>query len=226
LSDSWKQLNDMMIQLGVDSPPVDAWKAFYDELVEMNQNVNLTRIESEDDAILKHFLDTYLLYSMLKNEACIKDISTALDFGTGGGVPGIPFLMLHGSLKALYLVDARKKKLDCLAGCAKRLGLSQVYCVHDNWNPVRSKAWGRLNQRIDLIMARAVGETGMLVKTLAPLRAKYMLFPKGPSLTEDELSAANGFAKSRGYNSVLRQDVEIEFHGQKMNRTLLLWKLT
>jgi 16S rRNA (guanine527-N7)-methyltransferase len=201
---------------------VSQWQKFYELLVEYNQKVNLTRIVSLQDAIFKHFYDSYILFDYL-NKNGIKDWSSMMDFGTGGGVPGIPMKVMVPK-SSLYLVDARNKKLGFCKEAATELGYKDVYCVHDNWNPARARKWSKSEgQMIDLIMARAVGETSMLVRTLGPIAKKCLLFPKGPSLEREELRKANNIAHELGFEAKHSEIMEIDFLGMKMERKMLMW---
>ena len=63
---------------------------FQSLLIQANTRVNLTRIENELEFKFKHIIDSALiLYAVnldLSQERLTKDL---LDFGTGGGIPGV-----------------------------------------------------------------------------------------------------------------------------------------
>ena len=79
-------------------------------LIEINKNLNLTRITSIDDALVLHILD-----SLLPLKACNEFISGThnyIDIGTGGGFPGLPLAIMSDN-KTL-LVDSIGKKINAV----------------------------------------------------------------------------------------------------------------
>lgn len=198
------------------------WEQFFLLLNEANQELNLTRLNSPEAAILKHFLDSLAIYNVLREKMLHSQISSILDFGTGGGFPGIPLKTLFPKSR-LTLVDARQKKLEFLKTAILQLGLNNVITVHDNWNPKKAITYARQQGTHDLCVARAVTDTVSLVRILLPLTKKFLILPKGPNLKPQELNNADNIARKNNFKSVEKIDFSLSFEQEIIDRSLLFW---
>ncbi|MDZ4181603.1 MAG: 16S rRNA (guanine(527)-N(7))-methyltransferase RsmG, partial [Candidatus Cloacimonadaceae bacterium] len=112
-------LNELR-ELGISDPETlyDALDAYRRLLIEKNEILNLvSRQTSDEDFWYKHFLDSLLVLKCL-------DLSgkKVLDFGSGGGLPGIPVkLAVPGC--SMVLLDSVHKKADALNEMINALGL-------------------------------------------------------------------------------------------------------
>jgi 16S rRNA (guanine527-N7)-methyltransferase len=94
---------------------------YHQLLIAANRNVNLvSRNLPQDRYWIQHFLDSLLALECL-------DLSDkiVLDFGTGGGLPGIPLKLVLPGL-SLTLLDSVQKKTRILHEMAVELGLSDL----------------------------------------------------------------------------------------------------
>lgn len=114
-------------------------------LMEINSKINLySRQMNPDEIWTKHFLDSLLLFK------CVElDQERILDFGSGGGLPGIPLLLVKPRLD-MILLDAKAKKVKALQEIIQALNLT--HC-----RPV----WSRLEdfhdtEQFDFIVCRSV----------------------------------------------------------------------
>lgn len=98
----------------------DKLAIYLEMLMEKNKFMNLTAIREKDDIIEKHFEDSLLLNSLLKNED--KNI---IDIGTGAGFPGLVLAIVNPD-KNFLLVDSVKKKIDFINQVIERLKLKNV----------------------------------------------------------------------------------------------------
>ncbi len=80
---------------------------FLELLQQWNRVFSLTAIQSLDDMVAYHILDSLSLAPKIQLSQFI------LDIGTGAGLPGIP-LALYYPDKSFVLLDSNKKKLDFL----------------------------------------------------------------------------------------------------------------
>ena len=88
-----------------------------------------------------------------------------LDFGTGGGFPGIPLAILFPEVK-FHLVDRIGKKLKVVEDIVEQLGLKNVTVQHGDIKEVKGK--------FDFVVSRAVMPLNEMVPLLRKLIAKEM----------------------------------------------------
>ncbi|KQC07555.1 MAG: hypothetical protein APR54_05950 [Candidatus Cloacimonas sp. SDB] len=116
-------------------------------ITEINRSVNLvSRKTLKSEFWVKHFLDSVMVFKLteFKNKKI-------LDFGTGGGMPGIPLKIIFPSAK-MYLLDSTEKKIQAVKKMIKKLDLSDCFTIvsrieemDDNWDDF-----------FDLIVCRSV----------------------------------------------------------------------
>jgi 16S rRNA (guanine527-N7)-methyltransferase len=112
-----------------------------------NQQINLiSRKTSREDYWILHFLDSLL-------PADFHDFSgqKILDFGTGGGLPGIP-LKLAFPTSQVYLLDSIHKKISALKNIIKVLDLPECFTIVSRLEDLEEK-W---NGFFDVIVCRSV----------------------------------------------------------------------
>ncbi len=117
-------------------------------LVSHNKNVNLiSRKMSPDDYWVNHFLDSLLAVECLELEG-----KTVLDFGTGGGLPGIPIKLLVPEGE-MVLLDSINKKIKALGEIVAALKLPKtgVECSR-----LEDYAYVARRPSFDFILCRAV----------------------------------------------------------------------
>ncbi|MCJ8344080.1 16S rRNA (guanine(527)-N(7))-methyltransferase RsmG [bacterium] len=203
---------------------VDGWYEYFSLLLETNKTMNLTRIVEHKDALLKHFLDTYSLHTFLESRNIVDELDSFLDFGTGGGIPGIPLKILWGD-PHLYLVDARNKKLKFLEDVCYEMSISGVTYVHENWDKYNSKIWSKKHGiKPELVVSRAVGNSVKLVETLAPITQKYILLPRGPELLPNEFSMCRKAANKKSFSKAINKNFKISYEGQEIERNLFFFE--
>jgi len=205
----------------VSSTDLDLLQRFQDALIEANKRVNLTRIENSLDFQFKHLIDSALLiYSLRESVLSSGNYCSLLDFGTGGGIPGVPLAILK-SLDRLILVDARRKKLDQIRWIVAQLKLASLRTnyEHSSWKPQDARKYAKQYGKSDLVTARAVGPVEVLLKTLSPITAKCLLLPRGPS-DVGEWDYANELASKLGFNYSSLVDIKVHWRKQSMRRPI------
>jgi len=97
---------------------LEKFERYYAWLVNENQKINLiSRQTDPDDIWTVHFLD-----SLLSTKYVDFGGGKILDFGTGGGLPGIPIAIVYDNAE-ITLLDSRKKKIRAVSEAAKHLEL-------------------------------------------------------------------------------------------------------
>lgn len=111
------------INLTYDEDKLEKSLEFLKLLQEYNSHTNITAIRNEEAIIEKHFIDSLLLQSLLKDED-----KRFIDIGTGAGFPGM-MLAIFNPLKKITLVDSILKKTKFLELVAKSLNLRNVEVI-------------------------------------------------------------------------------------------------
>lgn len=170
--------------LGLDlEAHLSAFSRLYDLLMEANRRTNLTALRTEEEVVVKHFLDSLTILTLPLFEGAIR----VLDLGTGAGFPGLPLKIVRPELE-ITLLDATKKKVAFVAQVVEALGLKGAYPL-----------WGRAEELAHLaehreaygwVVARAVAPLCVLVELGLPFVSLvgYMVAQKGPRVTEEVVS--------------------------------------
>jgi 16S rRNA (guanine527-N7)-methyltransferase len=148
-----------------------------------NERFNLTRIDRES-AWSRHIVDSLTLLAPL---ASIDKAESAIDIGSGGGLPAIPLAVARPEI-GWTLLEATAKKARFLEAVASRLGLGNVAVVQGRAEAV---ARGPLREKFDVATSRAVGALdGLALLSVPFLRiGGLMLAIKGERAPE-EIAAA------------------------------------
>jgi 16S rRNA (guanine527-N7)-methyltransferase len=118
------------------------FETYLELLLKWNARLNLTAIREPEGILERHFLECIFVAQQLPS-----GIKTLLDFGSGGGFPGIPFAICRPEIH-VTLGESQSKKAAFLREVVRTLNLANV----DVFNG-RVEA---LNQRFDAAALRAV----------------------------------------------------------------------
>lgn len=169
-------------ELGINCTPaqVQAFLTYLSELKKWNKFFNLTSLKSDEDIIIKHFLDSLLyLKAMPEGELSV------LDVGSGAGFPGIPLKLVRPEL-AMYLLEPTGKKANFLSHMVRLLGLNNTEVIGKRVEALEA-------MEVDLAVTRALFDIKDFCKKLAPVlkRGGTLVLSKGPKVDE-ELKAIDG----------------------------------
>ena len=194
------------------------FQLYFEDLIETNKHVNLTRITEEKDVYLKHFYDS--ITPLFEFGDVFKENMTLCDVGAGAGFPSIPIKIIMPSLK-ITIVDSLAKRLTFLKGLVEKLGLSDVELVHGRAEDVGQNS--KYREKFDLVTARAVANMTVLSEYCLPLVKKdgYFIALKGPK-AEDELKTGQKALSVLG--GKLIKDKELTLPNSDEERTLVLIK--
>jgi 16S rRNA (guanine527-N7)-methyltransferase len=194
-----------------------AFETCYRELVDWNQQFNLTAITDREGVLVRHFLDSL---------SCLKTLSRAelaagarvIDVGTGAGFPGLPLKIVCPGMR-LTLLEATSKKVSFLEHLVRKLGLEEVQAIH-----ARSEELGRdplHREQYDWALARSVAEMPTLAEYLLPLVrvGGAMLAQKGEGAAAEVHNADAAITTLGGR---VRQLVPVELRGLAETRYLVI----
>lgn len=142
------------------------FQSYLDILLEINQGINLISRKTPAELYwTQHFLDSISLLECLDLAG-----KKVLDFGSGGGLPGIPLKLLEPSC-SIVLLDSVAKKVNALKQMIQHLELTDISAV---WSRLEDYAVLKDRPAFDLIVCRAVA---LEDRYLGPLR--LLLAPGG-----------------------------------------------
>ena len=146
---------------------VDLFITYWIELRRWNSRINLTSIRSDQEIILKHFLDSLSVLHYFP----IKSGDLVIDVGTGAGFPGIPIKICIPDVR-LVLAESSLKKVSFLhfliAQFRQRLQAWANVCIIAQ----RAEECARESQHInayDWVLTRYVASLGDSMAYCLPL---------------------------------------------------------
>lgn len=118
---------------------------------EWNGKINVISRKDIDNLEVNHILHSLAIAKFLD----FAPGSSVLDFGTGGGFPGIPLAILFPDVH-FHLIDRIGKKLKVAADIAEKAGISNVSFQHGDS--------GECHDKFDFIVSRAVMPQADLIR--------------------------------------------------------------
>jgi 16S rRNA (guanine527-N7)-methyltransferase len=185
-------------ELGIDfsESQIESFMIYLSELKKWNNTYNITALKTDEDIIIKHFLDS-LLYLQAMPEGNIK----LADIGTGGGFPGIPIKIMRPQT-TLTLIEPSRKKSSFLRNIVRKTGLSEITVLQKRIEQLDEE----FNNYFDLIVSRATFSIKEFLDLACPFLkdSGRLVISKGPK-AEDELRQIRGEKSSIHYieNTIL-----------------------
>lgn len=181
------------IGVGVPDGAVEKLAAHLAAVLEWNQRFNLTRIEGEREAVLKHIVDSATCWRVFRPRPGLR----VLDVGSGAGYPGVVLKLLAPEVQ-MVLLEATHKKCQFLEHVAREVVGSGLEVL---W--ARAEDAGRqpaYRERFDLVVARAVAELRVLVEYALPFvkAGGYFLAMKGPGGGSEATAATRAVERLGG----------------------------
>ena len=165
------------------------FERYYNELFVYNSHTNLVANTEEEEVYIKHFLDS-LAFSLVEEDKDRK--FSLLDFGCGGGFPGVPILIVYKQAN-LVAVDSVGKKIRFVDKLSTALGIgSRLVSKNARIEDLESNN----REFYDYITARAVAPLSMLVEYCVPyLKVGGQLVAYKSKTAEEEISTAKNVLK-------------------------------
>jgi len=139
-------------------------EAYVALLLRANQRLNLTRITEPHEVARLHLLDAVAEVTLLDTTGA----RSAVDLGSGGGIPGIPLAIARPDVRWL-LVDSVGKKAAAMQEFVDALGLANVSVVAERAETLGQSPDHR--ERHDFVAARACASLPVLAELAMPLLA-------------------------------------------------------
>ena len=175
-------------QLTIGAAALDALQHYVALLLDASARHNLTRITEPGEVARLHLLDALAVLPLLDRLPG----DSAVDLGSGGGVPAIPLAIARRSIR-WTLIESVGKKAALLRTFVADLGLANVEIVAERAEIAGRDA--RLRERFDLAIARACAPLPVLAELALPLlrRGGTLIAWKGP-LREADAEVRGGRA--------------------------------
>jgi len=140
--------------LGLGAAEAGRFGEYLSLILRWNARVNLTAVRDEEGILSRHFVE-----SIACARALPAGIATLLDFGSGGGFPGIPIALCRPEI-AVTLAESQGKKAAFLSEAVRVLGIA---------TKVHSGRAEMLGSQFDCVTLRAVDRMEQAVQTAAGL---------------------------------------------------------
>lgn len=169
------RLHQHFSRCGIELNPrqLNQFAAYYDLLTENNEALDLTRLTSFEDIVIKHFIDSIFFTEFIELPSPI------IDIGSGAGFPGIPLKIYLPHLR-IILSEPRKKRASFLESAVRALRLGEVEIYP---HMVTDKSFFTVNGVITRAL-ESIDETLYRVNHFLP-RGGRVIFMKGPEADRD-----------------------------------------
>jgi len=156
-----KQETQDLIGITLSSYQLSLLDMYRQELDDWNDRFNLTAIHEPEKIRIKHFLDSFSPYLVIKNTP----IKRLIDIGTGAGFPGIPLKIILPETEVV-LVDSINKKTNFCQHIINILNLKGIQVIQDRVERLARDE--QFRESFDWAVARAVAKLSTLSEYLLP----------------------------------------------------------
>ena len=125
-----ESLDEVLAELGIspDAAQLAGLCEHFELLQKWNRRINLTALRDPREAARRHFGEAAFLHLELPAMA------SAVDVGSGGGFPGLPFAILRPET-VVTLIDSKRKKASFLRMAARaHANASVCACRIEDWS--------------------------------------------------------------------------------------------
>jgi len=161
---------------------------YLSELKKWNRIHNLTGLRTDEDIIIKHFLDSVLYLNVLPAEKI-----TVADIGSGAGFPGIPMKMIRPEIE-MYLVEPSAKKSSFLNHLIRTMNLDAITVIEKRVEETRTP--GDIIP-VDAAVSRALFSVKDFIRKTSHLvkPGGWLVLSKGPKVSEELKRIKHGEAE-------------------------------
>ena len=173
-----KLLKEGLHALGIDLTGAmeSSFMLYLKELKKWNRVYSLTSLRSDEDIVIKHFLDSCLYLEAFAGG----DVKSIADVGSGAGFPGIPLRILRPELK-VWLIEPVGKKAAFLRHITRALGIIDTPVIEKRVQDVE-------DIQVDAAVTRALFRAEEFYKSSGHIvrEGGMLVLNKGPKF-KDEL---------------------------------------
>lgn len=188
----WLRTGAAELGLSLSESEIDLFTNYLTELKKWNKKVNLTALLTDEDIVVRHFLDSLVCCKVLQ----ISSRARLLDVGAGAGFPGLPIKIVSRSIQ-LTLLEPSQKKTAFLRHLIGVLGLEGVTVVPERLE--RARGASAVRPPFSHVVSRAL-KLHDLVGFIGPLLGEkgVVALWRGPGRVEIE--ALEGFTQEALYS--------------------------
>ena len=164
---------------------------FTEYLLSENKKYNLTSITDIDEIIVKHYIDSVIIFKYFE----IPENSKIIDIGAGAGFPALPLSIMRKDLKITFL-DSSHKKINFIKNAAT--GIIRDHSTQFDFHCGRAEDFGRdlsVRETYDLAVSRAVARLNILCEFAAPFirPGGFFIAYKGKNTGDEIFASENAF---------------------------------
>ncbi len=193
---------------------INAFITFLSELKKWNRAYNLTALKTDEDIIIKHFLDSLLYLKALEVHPIRKQKNSngvkIADAGTGAGFPGIPIKIIKPEID-ITLIEPSRKKTAFLRHIIRVLKLKGISLLDK-----RIEALGKnYENTYGVIVSRATFKVKDFMKKACPYAKEngILVLSKGPRVFEEIKELKN--------KSVIKKIIRLPFINTERNLLII-----
>ena len=164
------------------------FEAYYLELADWNQRMNLTSVIDHDEVQVKHFLDSLTLLRALDGR--MRSDARLVDVGAGAGFPGLPLKLACPDIR-LTLLESTGKKANFLRHVVETLGLPDVEVLTGRAEELAHRQ--ELRGDFDVTLARGLARLPTMLEYTLPFTRRggvVAAWKHGGERLEAELESA------------------------------------
>ena len=190
------------IELSLDDSQVDKLLDYLDLLGKWNKSYNLTAITDPEKMLSHHLLDSLAIFNAMTSA------KSALDVGSGAGLPGLPLAIALPELK-WTLLDSNGKKTRFLQQAVAHCNISNAEVVKSRVEDYHAA------KPFDIIVSRAYASLSNFVESVQHLlQAETTLLAMKTTMDSAESRVLDG-------KKYLIEETELRVPGINSNRSLV-----
>ena len=193
-------MGELGLELKADQ--IEQLLIYLDLLNKWNRRFNLTAITDLPKMVSYHLLDSLSIFKWFGN------CKTALDVGSGAGLPGLPL--------AIALPECKWTLLDSNGKKTRFIQQALATCVVNNATVVKSRVEDyHAPEPLDIIVSRAYASLSKFTESVAPLmQPQTVLLTMKTALDENEAAAFD----ERNFE---KQEFDLQVPGIREQRSLV-----